>query len=169
MSLRNPERPRFSAEKKPWTRSRSKLLSGHVPFEVTIEGRQHLRLADEIESISDYVANLLKLHLKLRAEGMSLTEEGRRDLESLHDKVTTYVRYVFSHLRHPSADILSRARADGESVTHLMKECRERHLARVSDQSVSPLKSLIFTDMLTAYRKIGDHAYNMAEALGGEK
>ena len=147
----------------------SKLLSGHIPMEVTIEGRQQLRIADEVESISDYIANLMKLHLKLRGEGMELTEEGRRDLESLHDKVAQYVRFILGHLRHASPDVLSPARADAEAVTHLMKDCRERHLARVSDQGVSPLKSLIFTDMLTAYRKIGDHAYNIAEALGGEK
>jgi phosphate:Na+ symporter len=147
----------------------SKLLSGHVPLEVTTEGRQQLRIADEIESISDYITNLLKLHLKLHGEHMALSEKGQKDLEDLHDRVTEYVRFVQRHLRHPSADILARARSDGEAVTHLMKDCRERHLERVADQGVSPLKSLIFTDMLTAYRKIGDHAYNIAEALGGEK
>jgi hypothetical protein len=29
--------------------------------------------------------------------------------------------------------------------------------------------SLVYTDMLTAFRRMRDHAYNIAEVLGGEK
>jgi phosphate:Na+ symporter len=49
------------------------------------------------------------------------------------------------------------------------KECRTKHLARVSDGKATPLKSLIYTDMLTSYRRIKEHAFNIAEVLAGEK
>ena len=42
-------------------------------------------------------------------------------------------------------------------------------LARVGTGQATPLKSLIFTDMLNAYRRIKDHALNIAEVLAGEK
>jgi Na+/phosphate symporter len=51
----------------------------------------------------------------------------------------------------------------------MCKESRSKHLARVENKQCSPLSSLIYTDILTDYRKIKDHMLNIAEALAGEK
>ena len=65
--------------------------------------------------------------------------------------------------------ILKEAQVQGSEITHLMKEYRSHHLNRVEAGEASPLKSLIFTDMLNAYRRIKDHGLNIAEAMAGEK
>jgi phosphate:Na+ symporter len=51
----------------------------------------------------------------------------------------------------------------------MMKEYRKRHLTRLSEEKIPPLQSLIFTDILNAYRRISDHMLNVAEAIAGEK
>ncbi|MHC5163539.1 MAG: hypothetical protein ACYSO4_10600, partial [Planctomycetota bacterium] len=71
--------------------------------------------------------------------------------------------------KNDAAEYFSEMQTKGLAVTNLMKECRTRHLAEVSKLEVSPLMSLIYTDMLTAYRRIKDHAFNIAEVLAGEK
>tara|TARA_B100000809_G_scaffold212078_1_gene215937 strand:- start:1385 stop:3412 length:2028 start_codon:yes stop_codon:yes gene_type:complete len=156
-------------EQKEITEFLGQLLSGHVPHDVTEEGTRQLRLADELESVSDYIVNILKLRLKMMQEKMKLSDEEHAELTALHDKIADYLVFLFSHLRTPSADVLMRANTDGDAITHLMKDSRERHLGRVAAQHVSPLQSLIYTDMLTGYRKIKDHGYNIAEALAGQK
>ena len=50
-----------------------------------------------------------------------------------------------------------------------MKQARSSHLDRVSSQECTPLASLIFTDMLNAYRRVKDHGLNVAEIVAGEK
>ena len=72
-------------------------------------------------------------------------------------------------IREDNAAVLSKALTQGDAITHLVKECRAKHLGRVETGHTSPLKSLIFTDMLSAYRRIKDHALNIAETLAGEK
>ena len=42
------------------------LLSQPISHELAQEARSHLRLADEYESVSDYITNVLKLYLRLR-------------------------------------------------------------------------------------------------------
>jgi phosphate:Na+ symporter len=69
----------------------------------------------------------------------------------------------------PTPEFFSEAQSKGTAITKYMKECRAHHLARVESGKVSPLKSLIYTDMLSSYRRIKDHAYNIAEVLVGEK
>ena len=45
------------------------LLSGNVPHTIADEGRRQLRMADEYESVSDYVAHLDTFDRKLRRDG----------------------------------------------------------------------------------------------------
>jgi len=147
----------------------SHILSGNIPQNVVTAGRIQLRMADEYESVSDYVANILKLRLKLHNADIRLSEDGKNDILSLHDKVAAYVDTISDALRDNNADILSRARTHGDAITLLMKDLRSRHFDRVKSKDASPLKSLAYTDILTAYRKIKDHSLNIAEALAGEK
>lgn len=145
----------------------SRLLSGRIPHEVSVEARKQLRIADEYESISDYAATILKLNLKMRNAGLEMSEDGKKEILHLHDSVSEYVEMVNNAVKERNADIAQEAASQGAAITTQMKDYRDKHLARVGTQSVSPLKSLIFNDMLTAYRKIKDHALNIAEALAG--
>jgi len=147
----------------------SSMLSGNISRDVIVEGRHQLRMADEYESVSDYIVTIMKLHLKLRQSGLSMSEEAASQLMDLHDRVTEYVRFVDTAVREGNRDMLSKARTQGDAITHVMKDYRQGHLARVEKNSCDPMTSMAFTDMLTAYRKIKDHVLNIAEALAGEK
>ncbi len=147
----------------------SSLLAGNVSRDVMTTARKHLRMADEYESVSDYVVNVLKLCRKMRAAEIETSEECKNDLLALHARVQEYLEMINTAVAQNNDQILSKARTEGDEITHMMKEARARHLDRVEQQHVSPLGSLVVTDMLTAYRKIKDHGLNIAEALAGEK
>ena len=147
------------------------MMAGNITHEVMQEASGHLRMADELESISDYVQSLLKLRLKMRNTGLQFSEGGLKDLLDLHEKVEVYLHLLNEGLAREDStpEYFTEMKTKGLAITNLMKECRERHLARVADGTVSSLMSLIYTDMLTAYRRIKDHAFNIAEVLVGEK
>jgi phosphate:Na+ symporter len=147
------------------------MMEGNITHEVMQEASGHLRMADELESISDYVQSLLKLRLKMRDTGLNFSEGGLKDMIELHEKVAEYVHLLNEGLVREDAtpEYFSEMRTKGLAVTNLMKECRQRHLTRVTEGITSPLMSLIYTDMLTAYRRIKDHAFNIAEVLAGVK
>lgn len=50
-----------------------------------------------------------------------------------------------------------------------MKLARKRHLQRLSNNEIAPLKSLIYMDILNHYRRMKDHAFNVAEVVADEK
>ena len=147
------------------------MLAGNVTHEITQEASGHLRMADELESISDYIQGLLKLRLKVRDTEQKFSAGGLEDLAKLHDKVTQYLDMICEGISHQNdtPEYFSEMQTKGLAVTNLMKECRTRHLIEVGKSEVNPLMSLIYTDMLTAYRRIKDHAFNIAEVLIGEK
>lgn len=144
------------------------LLSGNVTHDVVNEARWQVRMADEYESISDYIAGILKMQIKLRNNKLLPSPEGQAELLQLHDRTTEYLDFIAAALSS-RADIHSEAIIRSDELTALAKKFRSRHLERLAAGKISPLVSLILPDMLSAYRRIKDHAFNIAEVLAGEK
>ncbi|HDS84557.1 MAG TPA: Na/Pi cotransporter family protein [Phycisphaerales bacterium] len=145
------------------------IMSGNISHETMKTAREQLRMSDEFESISDYVVTILKLRLKMRDTDQVLSPEALEEILQLHDMVSGYICDVNHAVESENGQFLKEAMTRGTEITTLMKDCRSKHLARVGDGKATPLKSLIYTDMLTSYRRIKDHAFNIAEVLAGEK
>jgi phosphate:Na+ symporter len=111
----------------------------------------------------------MKLRLKMDDTGEQLSDKGRKDILELHDKVAEYITMINRAVETEDADVYIKADLKGNDITRLMKDCRTAHLERVGTGTTTPLKSLIFTDMLNSYRRIKDHAFNIAEVVAGEK
>lgn len=147
----------------------SRVVAGQVTHDVTEEAQKQLRLADEYESVSDYVAAVLKMNIKLRKNGLHLTPEGMQEILNLHDHVAGYVNRISQAVKTDSKDIMDFAHSEGTRIHALMKIYRKQHLERLAREQVNPLCSLIYTDILTDYRRMKDHALNIAESQAGEK
>ena len=148
------------------------VITGNLSHNMTDENRRQIRTADEFESISDYTANLIKLRLKMRENNLHLSDAAKQEILEIHDRVTEFLDLVnmdmAENIENPP-EFLSEAHTKSNGITRLVKESRTKHLARVECGKASPLKSLIYTDMLTSYRRIKDHILNIAEVIAGEK
>ena len=147
----------------------SKLLAGSVSHEIMNEGKMQIRLADEFESVSDYIVTILKLSIKLRKDHHRLSGAQLDEILDLHDQVAAYLEMIGDAVRQANPDVIAKARSQGEGITHLMKAYRSGHLERLGEQQSTPLESLAIADILNSYRRIKDHALNIAEVVAGEK
>jgi phosphate:Na+ symporter len=145
------------------------LLTGSVPHSVTEEGRSQLRIADEYESISDYISTVLKSHLRLRNAGLRLADAERAQITELHGRVGSYLASVTEAVRRSDDRAVEQAYRQGRAITARFKELRSEHLSQLGQTRIDPVQSMSYNTMLTAYRKIKDHALNIAEALAGQK
>jgi len=144
------------------------LLTGQVPYNITVEGRQQLRISDEYESISDYISNVLKANLLVKQNNMTWSDTQLVELDRIHDEVVRYVQMVSAGFEASQEDILSRAETQGNTITKHVKEIRDAHLESLSVKKVDPVHSMSYMRMINAYRKIKDHALNIAEALANK-
>ena len=150
----------------------SQVMMGNISEDVVQMSRKQIRMADEYESVSDYITNILKLSLKMYDTAQKMTDGGLEEMLQLHHSVAEYLDFINNAVENDDDlddDFLQQAQSKGSAVTRIMKSCRTTHLARVADNFATPLKSLIYTDMLNSYRRIKDHALNIAEVLAGEK
>lgn len=147
----------------------SHMVSGQVPLEVTNTANKQMRLADEYESLSDYTTNVLKGIKKMEKSSMNLEGVAKERLLELHDRVAAYIIRVDEFMKDENADVLTWANTEGAAIAKLMKSIRKEHLARLQKEEVSPYFSLAYTDMLNFYRRMKDHALNIAEVVNGDK
>jgi len=145
------------------------LLSANVSHATAEEARRQLRIADEYESISDYIANLDKFDRKLRRDGFRFTELQRADLAQLNRHVAQYVAMVHEALVNDNHNVLTSTEATSKRIRDEVKSLRRKHLEDLSAGSIAPVVSVAFMAALNAYLRVRDHAHNIAETIASEK
>ena len=145
------------------------LLSAELSQNVAEEARAQLRLADEFESVSDYISNVLKLYLRMREASVNFTDAQQEELLGLHDLIASYYDAVHAGLDHASEHYLAEIRQRSREITDEIRELRDRHWNRLSEETVDPLISTSYMDIATSYRRIKDHLLNIGEAVVGGK
>ncbi|MBN2473276.1 MAG: Na/Pi cotransporter family protein [Pirellulales bacterium] len=145
------------------------LLSGNISLEVSEEARRQVRMADEYESVSDYLANVLKSHLKLEQAGLRFSQDDMDKLLQLHDMVAEYLDMIGTACRQRVPEIITKAHSQGHAITLRVKELRERFLRKMSEERLDAQLIVAYTAQLNAYRRVREHVLNIAEALAGEK
>lgn len=146
------------------------LLARSISHELAEEARAQLKLADEYESVSDYITNILKLRLRLQEANVKLSKEQQKELVELHDAVATYYNSVQNGLLSDSTTrFLQKIRTDSREITDKIRSLRDIHWNRLSSEKVEPLLSTSYMDIVVAYRRIKDHLLNIGEANVGGK
>jgi len=145
------------------------LLSGSIPHSVADEARRQLRMADEYESVSDYIVNLDKFDHKLRRNGHRFTESQRADLASLNKHVIEYLGTINQSLATDNSNVVTQTSASSKRIKDEIKLLRRKHLEELSGGNLEPAVTVAFLATLNAYARVRDHSENIAESISGEK
>lgn len=145
------------------------LLSANVPHSVAEEARGQMRMADEYESISDYIADLDKFDRKLRRNEHRFSIEQRSDLNKLNADLSQYLDSINTALVQENNNVLKKTETTVKRVRSEIKQLRKGHLEDISAGTTAPVVSVAFLATLNAYSRVIDHTYNIAEIVSGDK
>ncbi len=147
----------------------TRLLAGNLAHSVADEARRQLRIADEYESVSDYVAALDKFDHKLRRDGHRFSAEQRADFVRLNQHTAEYLQKVNEALRTGNPNVVTETTATCARVRDEVKLLRRKHLESLSEGVIAPSVSMAYLASLNAFSRVRDHSQNIAEAIAGEK
>ncbi|MEZ6148261.1 MAG: Na/Pi cotransporter family protein [Planctomycetaceae bacterium] len=145
------------------------LLSGNVPLAIADEARQQLRLADEYESISDYIDTILKFDQKLRRVNLRFSEGQLEELHKLNTLVTDYLTGVNLAYRDDNPDAIRKLDTLNSQIRKQIKQLRKEHLDDLSTREIAPQVTVAHLNALNAFGRVRDHSQNIAEVVAGEK
>tara|TARA_E500000305_G_scaffold111420_4_gene123876 strand:- start:295958 stop:297622 length:1665 start_codon:yes stop_codon:yes gene_type:complete len=145
------------------------LLAMDLTQDVISKGRCQLRMADEYESISDYLQRIAKFRLKLNKQGRVFDDPHNNSLLDLLTMVEKQLNHVTTAYQHSHTDVVSATIRSGTEIKHKVKTLQREHLDYLSAEKVDPYINVSYTSTLNALRRVRDHVINLAEALAGEK
>ena len=147
------------------------IMSKRLPREVAERAQRLLRLTDELESVSDECATVLKVVKRLRKQGQTMSEQSVALLLDVHDRVAGFAADITPLIRSPRCafDLESLQRRSSEIHAYI-RECRRIQLGRIGPEDPgSSVRVLGELDIINAYERIRAYYLNCAETLAGGK
>jgi len=147
------------------------MMSKRLPRDVADRAQRLLRLTDELESISDECAQVLKVVKRLRKQNQTMSEQSVALLLDVHDKVASLAADITPLIRSPRVafDLGAFQRRSSE-IHEYIRECRRLQLGRVGPEDPgSSIRVLGELDVINAYERIRAYYLNCAEVLAGGK
>ena len=123
----------------------------------------------DVERMGDHCESLLNLLRRRYDKDVDWCEEATKDLSEIGYKANAFLELLRMNLDEPLADLMPRAREIEEIVNQERRRLRSNYVNRLRDGSCSMDHGLIVIDMLTSFEKIGDHSFNVAQMLAGER
>jgi phosphate:Na+ symporter len=148
----------------------TKISSFNLTEKATRRIRGMHSMINDLERVGDIYFQMSKTFERMQSEGNELPEEALEKIGKMLDLVHDSIRNVRENLAHDNG------RVDLEKSLHLENtidlyrdELLEFHYSQLEDNAYSNQVGFVFLDYLKRLEKIGDHLFNVNEAIAGMK
>jgi phosphate:Na+ symporter len=128
-----------------------------------------IHMADNIERIGDHAENLCNLAERKARLKLPFTETATNDIREIYTSNRDFLELVIKGIQKKNRRIKPEADVYEERINQLEDTMREGHIQRLNEGVCEVDSGLVFIDMITNFEKIGDHTFNIAEAVVGIK
>ncbi len=141
-----------------------KVMERALTQKQSTQTRSLIRMADEMESVSDYLERLAFYKTRFD-QSFSLKGEVAIEFFQFYDQMIEL--YQHSTLGFADADVnnIKTTEAKAEELKIVADDMRDQHLKRISNGEYSPLSSLTYSDMVVAVRKIRLNAVHLSRCI----
>ena len=124
-----------------------------------------LHSISDIERISDHALSIVITARTLAQKQVQFSEQARAELAVISDAVREVLSLAERTFDADDPVLAQRVEPLEQVVDHLSDNLRSRHSQRLQEGACSVDQGLVFTDLLSDYRRISDHCSNIAAAV----
>jgi phosphate:Na+ symporter len=128
-----------------------------------------MHMVNDLERVGDHCENLWRLGRRKKDQSVAFSDVGMAEIAELAETSRAFLSFVLSAMERGDSTILEKAHHMEETIDELEENLRNNHITRLNTGECAVLPGLIYIDMLHNFEKIGDHTYNVAEAVVGRK
>ena len=147
------------------------IMAKRLPLDVAERARLILRLTDELETVSDEAAFIVKVVRRLEERGEKMSGKSKALLVAAHGRVMSFAGNVLSLVRSPRPVVDVAALEERRHEIHeFLRDARMTLLGRIGpDDPGSTVRVLGELDVVGALERVADCCQNIAEAMSGGK
>ncbi len=150
----------------------NKEICSHISTLITYESNEstsqivsgYFTISGNIERIGDHAMNICGYTKMLKKRGIVFSEGALKELEEMR-KVSLATIDALLEQRTEDVQWLSQVAALEQRTDDMTKQFRSRHLKRMRAGECTEEGCIIFSELLTDFERLGDHALNIGEEL----
>ena len=124
-----------------------------------------LKALSDFERIGDHALNILESAEELKCKNLSLSDAARHELSVLLRAVDEIVDMTFQAFRDDDLEKAYRVEPLEQVIDDLKEKMRIHHILRMQQGSCSIESGFVWSDLLTALERVGDHCSNIAGCI----
>lgn len=148
----------------------TKITSSNLTESATRKIRLMHSMINDLERIGDIYFQMSKTFEQMENEGIKLPQEAYDEVISMLDTVREAIKIMRTNMENFGDEIdLNPAIEIEQEINRRRDIMKEAHYKRLEDGVYNSKAGVIYMDYLTRLEKIGDHIFNVNEALAGKK
>jgi phosphate:Na+ symporter len=128
-----------------------------------------MHMVNDLERVGDHCENLWRLGQRKIDQKVAFSEAGIVEIQEIAASTRGFLSFVVSAMERGDTTIFEKAHHMEETIDEMEETLRNNHITRLNTGECAVLPGLIYIDMLHNFEKIGDHTFNVAEAVIGKK
>lgn len=128
-----------------------------------------LRMTNNLERVGDSIENVAELIEELIEQDMRLSEGGMNDYREISGEVGNFIDFIIDSMARENIGLMNKALAMEDNINRMREQMRGNYLVRLHSGVCAVDPGLILVDMITAFEKMGDYCFNIAQAIAGVK
>jgi len=124
-----------------------------------------LRMTNNLERVGDSIENIAELIEELIEQNLTLSEGGMNDYKEISEEVRKFIDFTIESMKQKDTNIMDKALALEDNINRMREEMRGNYMVRLHSGVCAVDPGLMLVDMLTAFEKMGDYCFNIAQAV----
>lgn len=143
-------------------------------YNITEKSSRRIRgmhsMINDLERVGNIYYQMSKTFERVQNEGTELPEPAMQKIADLLDLIHEAIRNVRNNLSRENGKVdLDKAMQLEQAINDCRDELLEYHYAQLEENAYSNEVGFLFLDYLNRLEKIGDHLFNVNEAIAGVK
>ena len=126
------------------------------------EAAMLLKALNDFERVGDHALNLVESAEELHGKNLALSEAAKHELSVLINAVNEIVELSFDAFRNNDLEKAYRVEPLEQVIDDLKEKLRVHHILRLQQGACSIETGFVWSDLLTALERVGDHCSNIA-------
>lgn len=147
----------------------SKYISTIMPSELTDNDAKtissYFQIIGNIERISDHAVNISEYAALLKEKGSAISQGAYAEIEEMKETALNSLKLIDFSKQRITKDELTDVNLAEEHIDDLTEAYRSNQLDRMRVNKCSGDVSVIYSEMITDFERIGDHLQNIAEFM----
>lgn len=146
----------------------SKYISKNMAHETNTQGSRilsaYFKVTSNIERISDHAMNICGYSEWLKEKDVRFSKEVKEEILQMQQTCEELLTLLLNE-NMEALDELSRVSALEQKMDDMTEDYRNRMMHRIQEGTALGEGSVLYTEMLTDFERIGDHALNIAQEM----